>query len=161
MCRRAPLCPAKVAKESPSTASELPVLAIYKTIINMPARLYWAINMGLFDRFKSDKAPTQKADAAAWVKNDHRLCLVQAYARRYSINEIRRANHRTSRRNKADGLSIFGVFLNLSRTLFTFFSRFNITRVCPNTLSEEAARCVSFTLPVVTYSYSFFRIWRP
>jgi tetratricopeptide (TPR) repeat protein len=69
MCRRAPLCPAKVAKESPSTASELPVLAIYKTIINMPARLYWAINMGLFDRFKSDKAPTQKADAAAWVKN--------------------------------------------------------------------------------------------
>jgi tetratricopeptide (TPR) repeat protein len=56
-----------VAKESPSTASELPVLAIYKTIINMPARLYWAINMGLFDRFKSDKTPTQKADAAAWV----------------------------------------------------------------------------------------------
>jgi hypothetical protein len=67
MCRRALLCPAKVAKESPSTASELPVLAIYKTIINMPAWLYWAINMGLFDRFKSDKAPTQKADA--WVNN--------------------------------------------------------------------------------------------
>jgi tetratricopeptide (TPR) repeat protein len=58
-----------VAKESPSTASELPVLAIYKTIINMPAWLYWAINMGLFDRFKSDKAPTQKASADEWVKN--------------------------------------------------------------------------------------------
>jgi len=26
----------------------------------MPAWLYWGINMGLFDRFKSSNAPTQK-----------------------------------------------------------------------------------------------------
>ena len=89
MCRRAPLCPAKVAKESPSTASELPVLAIYKTIINMPAWLYWAINMGLFDRFKSDKAPTQKADAAAWVKNGG--AYVQAATKRRFNVLIRRS----------------------------------------------------------------------
>ena len=26
----------------------------------MPAWLYWGVNMGLFDRFKSSNAPTQK-----------------------------------------------------------------------------------------------------
>jgi tetratricopeptide (TPR) repeat protein len=56
--------PNEVAKRIPKTASELPVFPIQRRIINMPAWLYWATNMGLFDRFKSSTAPTQKGLSA-------------------------------------------------------------------------------------------------
>lgn len=39
----------------------------------MPAWLYWAINMGLFDRFKSGTTATQEASAAAWAQKGAEL----------------------------------------------------------------------------------------
>ena len=58
--RKSSIIFSEVAKGSPRTVSELPASPIQRRIISMPAWLYWATNMGLFDRFKSSTAPMQK-----------------------------------------------------------------------------------------------------